>query len=339
MELHRLPPGQQLAAAGKWPLVGEREPASLPTDWSVVVSGLVDSPRTWSLNDLRSLPQETRTIDIHCVTRWSVLGAHFTGVPLSTFLDSSRPQSTAKFISFVAHSPRAHSTSLSLHDAAQLNVFIAWAFDGEPISREHGGPVRVVTPGRYFYKSLKWLSRVELLADDHLGYWEASAGYHNRADPWLEERYIASGIGKKEAAQILLDGKISGRELLGLDGSDRQLAGLQARGSLLRNANFARADLRGADFSGANLTNARFMQADLRDALFVNADLEGAHLNGSDLRGADLRGASLFGTSFVDTSPSSAAMLDATTRIDATAVDQLMPGQTEFIVQFLTSVP
>ena len=125
-----------------------------------------------------------------------------------------------------------HSTSLPLEDARQLDVLIALNFAGVPITSEHGGPVRSVTPGRYFYKSLKWLIGIELLAEDRLGYWEASAGYHNRADPWHEERYVASGLSKQDAAQIFAERDLSGRELVSLDGSDRDLSGLQARGAL-----------------------------------------------------------------------------------------------------------
>ncbi len=343
MNSDRLPPGQQLAAPGKWPLVGEREPAPAAVDWRVCVAGLVDAPRSWSLNELRELPQETRSIDIHCVTRWSMLGAKFTGVSLATLLGDARPTTEAKFISFVAHSSRGHSTSLPLEEALQLGVFIALIFAGAPLTSEHGGPVRSVTPGRYFYKSVKWLTGIELLAEDRLGYWETSAGYHNRADPWHEERFVASGISKHDAARILAERDISDRDLLGLDGSDRELTGLQARGSLLRNANFQRARLSGACFAGANLSNARFIDADLRDASLTNADLEGANFSGCDLRGADLRGASLFGATFIEPGRldsahaeiSTAAILDANTRIDRVALDALTPQQAEFVARFL----
>jgi DMSO/TMAO reductase YedYZ molybdopterin-dependent catalytic subunit len=331
MNSPRLPPGQQLAAPGKWPVVGERESAPSPADWRVSATGLVDNPRSWSLDELRELPQETRRVDIHCVTRWSILNAVFTGVPLATLLADVRPTRDAGFVSFVSHSPRGHSTSLPLEDALRLGVFLALTFDGKPIEPGHGGPVRSVTPGRYFYKSLKWLAGIELLAEDRLGFWEASAGYHNRADPWNEERFIASGISKQEAARLFAGRDISGRELLGLDGSDRDLAGLQARGAVLRNTNFQRAQLQGADFSGANLSNACFIDADLRSASLANADVEGANFCGCDLRGADFRGASLFGSSFVDAGHPTAAIFDANTRIDAAAIEALLPQQAEFV--------
>lgn len=340
MNKPKLPPGQQLAAPGKWPIVGEREPAPRQSDWDILVTGLVDLPRRWSLEELLDLPNETHTIDIHCVTRWSILGANFTGVSLARLLAMSRPQPDGKYVSFVAHSTRSHSTSLCLADALHLGCFIALKFEGQPISLEHGGPMRIVTPGRYFYKSLKWLSRIEILAEDRLGYWEGAAGYHNRADPWLEERFIASGISKQEAAKFFAGKNISGKELLGLDGSDRDLRGLQARSSILRNADFQRAQLQGSDFTDANLSGSRFMRADLRDALLVRADLEGANLCGADLRGADLRGSSLFGASFVEDSSAGeadavTAIFDEKTRIDASAIEQPMPRQAEFLARFL----
>jgi len=228
MRARRLPPGQQLAAPGKWPIVGEHDPGAIPFEWSICVSGCVASPRSWSLKELRSRPQVTRAIDIHCVTRWTIFDATFTGVPLAWLLDDAKPTTAAQFVSFIAHSPRDHSTSLPLADVRQLDALAAFEYDGQPLSAEHGGPVRLITPGRYFYKSVKWLRGIELLAEDRLGFWEGSAGYHNHADPWLEQRFVATGISKHEAAQILASRDVAGRDLLGLDGSDRELIGLRA---------------------------------------------------------------------------------------------------------------
>ena len=339
MDSNRLPPGQQLAAPGKWPLVGERDPPQVPGNWEIIVSGLVEKPLRYSLEVLRKLPQESRTIDVHCVTRWSMLDAEFAGIPLNALLALARPLPTAQFISFNAYGPRHHSTSLPIEDARQLDVLVALSYAGKPLAAEHGGPIRSVTPGRYFYKSVKWLNRIELLDKDRLGFWEASAGYHNRADPWREERFIAGGLSKRDATQIFEHKNISKRELLNLDGSDRDLTGLQASEALLRNANFQRTRLVGADFRGANLSNARFNGCDLHNANFAHADLEGANFSGSDLRGADLRGASLFGTSFVEPqgndpanpNPATAAVFDATTRMDAEALDAMMPLQAAFV--------
>lgn len=336
MNPSRLPPGQQLAAPGKWPLVGEREPAPTSGPWSVAITGCVESPQTWSLAELSEMPQVEQCVDVHCVTRWSMLQARFSGVPLIHLLDIARPTREARFVSFVAGSLRQHSTSLTLAEAMQLDTLIALSYNGLPLPVEHGGPVRSVVPQRYFYKSVKWLVRIELLAEDRLGFWERTAGYHNHADPWTEERFVASSITKQEAARILANRDISGRELLGLDGSNRDLQGLNARQALLRNANFKGALLIGACFDGANLSNARFAIANLRGASFRRADLEGADFSGADLSGADLRGASLLGATFFSLSdiPTAAqTKVDANTRFSAAALESLTPAQADFIRQ------
>ena len=331
-----LPPGQQLVAAGKWPLVGEKTPPLATVPWTVRLHGLVDSPCVFTLSDFATMPRGERTVDIHCVTRWSKLGVGFGGVLLADLLSLVQPQPTARFLSFVSRSERNHSTSLVLAEALELGTILALTCNGEDLAAEHGGPVRVVTPGRYFYKSLKWLAEIELLAEDRLGYWEATAGYHNHADPWREERYMAPGLTKQQAAAILTTLNWSGRDLRSIDARGRELPGLTADGALLRDANFRGCDLKDASFREANLSNAHFQQADLRRASFARADCEGADFTGADLRGADFRGASLFGASFcalptAGAQTLEAALLDSTTRIDTVAVEQLTPLQQEYI--------
>ncbi|MCA9270067.1 MAG: molybdopterin-dependent oxidoreductase, partial [Planctomycetales bacterium] len=177
-----LPPGQQLAATDKWPIVGEAAPAAPLGAWTVSVCGLVDRPLAWSVDELGAMgPQDALQADIHCVTRWSKRGMSFAGVSLARLLQLAAPQAAARFVSFVAYSERGHSTSLPLEDALALNTLVALTHNGAPLASAHGGPARIVVPGRYFYKSLKWLASIELLADDRLGYWEAEAGYHNQA--------------------------------------------------------------------------------------------------------------------------------------------------------------
>ena len=149
-----LPPGQQLAAPGKWPLVGERAPRASTAPWTLTIGGAVARPRIWQLAELAALPQTDLTCDIHCVTRWSKLAMTFRGIPLANLLAEAEPLPTAQYISFIARSDRDHSTSLALDDALKLGAFIAFSADGEPLSSEHGGPVRTIVPGRYFYKSL-----------------------------------------------------------------------------------------------------------------------------------------------------------------------------------------
>lgn len=326
-----LPPGQQLAAPGKWPLVGERTPAPGPVEWTISIHGCVAREQEVDLVGLRALPWIEQTIDIHCVTRWSKPAMRFGGVSLTELLRLARPTPEARYISFVARSERDHSTSLVLADALGLQTLVALEADGRPLAAEHGGPARVVVPGRYFYKSLKWLERIELLPVDRLGYWEREAGYHNTADPWLEQRYMAPDLSKQEVQAALASRDFSHRNLRGLDARSHDLADLNARGALLRDADFRGSRLSRACFDGANLTNAHFQDADLAGASFAGAGLEGADFSGADLRGADLRGASLFGATFCAES-SHGSRLDAATRIDAAALEQLTPVQAEFVV-------
>ncbi len=337
-----LPPRQALAAPGKWPVVGERSPRADDAPWSVHVEGLVEAPATFSLPDLRTLGEVDQTLDVHCVTRWSRLGVRFRGVPLAALLERCRPLPEARFVSFVARSDRAHSTSLPLADALDLGTLIAFEHEGQPLTVEHGGPVRTVVPGRYFYKSLKWLERIELRAEDRLGYWEGEAGYHNHADPWAEERYVLPEGSRVDVMRRVQARDLAGVHALGVRMDAMTLDGLTARGAILRDAWFRRASLTGADFRDANLSNARFEGADLRDADLRGADLEGASLRGADLRGADLRGSSLFGATFCaepgdDAGDWPDARLDATTRLDAEPLARLNDHQRDYVLQSVRS--
>lgn len=342
MSLVLLPPSQQLVAPDKWPVVGERSPLVPDGPWTVCCRGAVERERTWSLEELRGLPQVSRSIDVHCVTRWSRLGVEFTGIPLSVLLDHCCPLPTARFVSFVAYSDRRHSTSLPLSVVRDADVLIAFEADGQPLSTEHGGPVRIVTPGRYFYKSLKWLARIELLTEDRLGYWEANAGYHNGADPWSEERFLAADLDLQTVRQLITSRDFAGLDLRGVVATGMDLRGLNASGAQLRDAHFEGADLRDSDFNGANLSGAHLERADLRGASFcadaqgLAADLEGADFRGADLRGTKFSGASLFGATFgpidLNDQTSPPAVIDNTTRIDLASLASLesTPSQIEF---------
>jgi hypothetical protein len=279
-------------------VVGEKAPRVSDAPWVVTIAGLVRAPATLSLAEIEALPCVERTIDIHCVTRWSKPGVVFGGVALDELLSPCGPLPGARFISFVARSDRNHSTSLPLGDALALDTLFAFSADGAPLAEEHGGPIRSVVPGRYFYKSLKWLERIELLAEDRLGYWESEAGYHNHADPQREERYIAPDAPRQVIEKALRTRDFSGLDLRGIDARGRDLSGLVAREAKLRDAHFENATLAGGDFSGANLSNAHLQGADLRGVNFRRADVEGAAFDGADLTGADFAGASLFGATF-----------------------------------------
>jgi len=322
--------------------VGEREPRLPEGAWTISIRGAVERELTWSLEQLKTLPQVTRQIDIHCVTRWSLPQVEFTGVLLSSVLTACGLLPTAGYVSFVANSERDHSTSLPLSVLQMSNAMLAFDAAGQPLTSEHGGPVRVIVPGRYFFKSLKWLARIELLAEDRLGYWESHAGYHNGADPWHEERFLASDLDLRTVRELIETRDFSGRDLRGLSAAGLNLQGLKAIGAKLRDAHFEGADLRDGCFDGTNLSGAHLERANLRGASFcpdasgLAADLEGADFRGADLRGARLIGASLFGATFgpldARESPPLAELIDETTIIDRVSLASLeaTPDQREF---------
>ena len=328
-----LPPGQQLAAAQKWPVVGERAAGPGPELWTLTLVDLAGRRHEWTLAELRKLPITRTETDIHCVTRWSRLAMPFTGVLLEDLLDSADMVGDGPFVSFVARSERNHSTSLPLADALRLGALIAWEAAGKPLESSHGGPLRSVTPGRYFYKSVKWLERIELLATDRLGYWEATAGYHNTADPWREQRYLAPSLDRHEAAKLLRTRDLAGRDLRGLDARGQELNGLKAQGALLRDSNFSCCELAQANFQGANLSNARLGGANLRGADFTNSDLEGADFSRAHLQGANFTGASILGTTFAPLDEQGrllageCARWDETTIFDSKRIEDLLPAQ------------
>ncbi len=339
-ESPRLPPGQQLVAADKWPLVGERTPADTGEPWTLTVAGRVRQSVVWDLSQLAELPATKVATDIHCVTRWSKLDVAFQGVLLAELLQRCEVLEGARYVSFVARSARQHSSSLPLAEALSLGTLIATSADDRPLSREHGGPVRVVVPGKYFYKSVKWLQRIELLEADRLGYWESAAGYHNQADPWLEQRFVAASISKREAARLIERRDISHMDLLSFDASGHELPHLRARGAVLRNADFSNCNLNSADFRGANLSNARFRAAQLANANFNGADLEGVDFSQADLRGADLTDCSLFGTSFGQFDPQQDALvlvakIDTSTKLEPQQLESLTIPQRDFVVRAL----
>ncbi len=326
-----LPPGQQLAARGRWPQVGEREPEPLPEVWTVEIAGLVANPLTLTLDDLRTFPRADEAIDIHCVTRWSKLGLRCVGVRLADVLQRAAPLAAAQFVGFTAHSTRRHDTSLPLADALALGTLLVWEVDGRPLAVDHGGPLRTMVPGRYFYKSLKWLKSVRLLERDELGFWEREAGYHNTADPALSQRYMAPNLSRLEVRAALKSKNFAGRELRSIDCRGHELTGLDARGALLRDADFRDCPLAGARFDGANLSNAKFAGADLRGASFAGADVEGADFAGCELRECDFRRASLFGATFRAADSGPPTRLDRSTLFDLATLDALMPNELRYV--------
>ena len=321
----QLPPGQQLVAPGKWPIVGERFPAAHDQPWTIKVCVPDQQLASWTFGQLRNMPSIESAVDIHCVTRWSKLGVRFRGITLATLLSHVNVPHDSRFISFVAASERNHSTSLPLSEAFDLQALIALECEGKPLPSEHGGPVRMIVPGKYFYKSVKWLTRIDLLPEDRLGYWEAEAGYHNGANPATEQRYIAASVAKQKAERLIRERNLHGEDLLGLDVSHRHLAELNATSASLRNARFLNCNLELSRFDESNLSNANFEGANLNQASFVGADCEGANFCGADLRGANFAEASLLAATF-----SPHALIDSTTQISRQQIGTLLPKEAGF---------
>ncbi len=185
-EKDRLPPGQY-DTGDSWPVLTAEATPHLDEDaWTFSVDGLVESPRTWTWSQMRDLPGSTYAGDIHCVTTWTKLDMTFAGVSVDEFLDAAAPQSSARYV--LAHSVTGYTTNLPLEDLTGGRAWLVWSVGGRPLPREHGGPLRLLVPHLYFWKSAKWISRLEVLAEDRPGFWEQN-GYHDRGDPWLEQRY------------------------------------------------------------------------------------------------------------------------------------------------------
>jgi DMSO/TMAO reductase YedYZ molybdopterin-dependent catalytic subunit len=181
----RLPPGQYLTE--KWPVLhaGSVPKEDLAT-WDLSVTGEIERPLTLTWEQLLELPSREVTVDIHCVTRWSRFDTTFKGVHWSELAKLASPKPTARFV--VAHAEQGFTSNMPLAAIEDENALIAYEADGEPLTPDHGWPVRLVVPSRYFWKSAKWLRGLELRADDQPGFWERY-GYHNDADFTKEERY------------------------------------------------------------------------------------------------------------------------------------------------------
>ena len=179
----RVPPGQYVVDDFPVLSAGPTPHTSLD-DWSFAIDGAGDRPVSWSWQELTALPSETFTVDIHCVTKWSKLGTSWTGVAVDTLLDGIDTE--ADYLT--AWSDGGYTTNLALDDVTDRQGWVVWAFDGEPLEPEHGGPARLLVPHLYFWKSAKWVRGLTLTVDDNPGFWEA-AGYHTHGDPWREQRY------------------------------------------------------------------------------------------------------------------------------------------------------
>ncbi|CAN5859134.1 sulfite oxidase-like oxidoreductase [soil metagenome] len=181
----RVPPGQYVNQ--KWPVLhyGSVPRTDLAT-WTFRVWGEVDHPFELSWEGFKAMPRKKVHTDIHCVTRWSRLDADFEGVPIQHILERAELRPRARFV--LAYAEQGYTANMPLDVLDDDDVLLADRADGEPLTPEHGYPLRLVLPKRYFWKSAKWLRGLQFLANDRPGFWERY-GYHNDADPWLEQRY------------------------------------------------------------------------------------------------------------------------------------------------------
>jgi len=184
-EDQRLPPGQHLTK--DWPVLdlGVVPPVSRER-WRLDVYGAIENPVFWTFAEFTAQKQAQFTSDIHCVTTWSRYDNEWEGLATRELLAACQPREDARFV--VLHSYDGYTTNLALDDFAAEDALLAHSWSGQPLTEEHGGPVRLVVPHLYFWKSAKWLQRIEFREDDKPGYWEVR-GYHNRGDPWEEQRY------------------------------------------------------------------------------------------------------------------------------------------------------
>jgi DMSO/TMAO reductase YedYZ molybdopterin-dependent catalytic subunit len=184
-ERRRLPPGQH--EVENFPVLdlGVHPPFD-PKTWSFEVFGEVENPRKWTWEEFLKLPKSAQTSDFHCVTTWSRFDLPWAGVKMTDLCALVKPKATANFV--IQHSNDGYTTNTSIHEATQPDAMLAYEVEGKPLTLEHGGPMRMLIPTLYAWKSAKFLKALEFSARDKPGYWEVR-GYHNNADPWQEERH------------------------------------------------------------------------------------------------------------------------------------------------------
>lgn len=184
-ETERLPPGQHLVK--NWPVLDlGQQPSIRRENWRLDIAGAVENPVSLDWQAFEALPESTMLSDIHCVTTWSRYDNHWSGVSTHDLLDLVVPEPQAAFVLLTSYD--GYTTNLPLADFASPDAILATHWEGVPVATEHGGPMRLVVPHLYFWKSAKWLNRIEFIKADMAGFWERN-GYHMRGDPWREERY------------------------------------------------------------------------------------------------------------------------------------------------------
>lgn len=181
----RLPPGQRLVT--NWPVLDLGIQPQIAADaWEMTIGGLVENPLKWSFEDFRAQPQVEMVSDIHCVTAWSRYDNHWEGVSTAHILSVVKPKPEATHVLFESYD--GYTTNVRLDVFSEPNALLVHSWEGKPLTKEHGAPVRVIIPSWYFWKSPKWLKRIVFAPKDKPGFWEVR-GYHNDGDPWREQRY------------------------------------------------------------------------------------------------------------------------------------------------------
>jgi len=184
-EESRLPPGQHLVR--NWPILDLGQTPNVAREvWRLDITGVVEFPTSWTWHDLISAPQTHKVSDIHCVTSWSRYDNNWDGVTTHDLMEAVQPKPEATHVLLTSND--GYTTNLSLEDFSSPEALLVHSWEGQPLPLDHGGPVRLVVPHLYFWKSAKWLRRIEFATADHPGFWEVR-GYHNHGDPWREERY------------------------------------------------------------------------------------------------------------------------------------------------------
>ncbi len=179
----RLPPGQYLEAG--FPVLSAGPTPHIPLDqWDFAITGAISEDRSWTWDEFQALPSEDFTVDIHCVTTWTKLDTQWTGVSVDTLLDGVELE--GGYITALCDG--GYTTNLPVEDVTGGKAWVVYSYDGDELEPEHGGPARLLVPHLYFWKSAKWVRRLIFTEDDEPGFWE-QLGYHDRGDPWLEQRY------------------------------------------------------------------------------------------------------------------------------------------------------
>ena len=183
----RLPPGQY--ETHDFPVLSAGPTPRTPLDaWDFTVRGPDGAAARWSWAEFQALPRETPTVDIHCVTKWSKFGTTWEGVSVDTLLALAEARGVRRADYVLAVCDGDYTTNLTLADVTGGKAWVAFGYGGAPLEAAHGGPARLLVPHRYFWKSAKWVRGLQLGDDDRPGFWE-QLGYHDRADPWTEQRY------------------------------------------------------------------------------------------------------------------------------------------------------